>query len=204
MTPKVNFGTLQSNVLYIHWLPPQEVQILIRFDLRLAVSKIQHVQGRWKSEMHRMNQNWNWTLNSQKFSIYTKIHTPEAQALVRFTLRLATFRDTTCTWSAKRSGCTEWPQTELEHLTVKSVYTKDLPMRSKFWSVSLYDQRFPGYCTFCNYKLTTMLNVQKRTKKKITKNPKFEMLHSILYTTLVRSFLGACMNFGEPIWRWFS
>ena len=31
-----------------------EVQILVRFALRLDVSEIQHVQGRRKSEMHQM------------------------------------------------------------------------------------------------------------------------------------------------------
>ena len=35
----------------------------------VAVSEI---QGRQKSEMHRMTPNWTWTLNSQKYTVYTK------------------------------------------------------------------------------------------------------------------------------------
>ena len=49
------------------WTP--EVQILVRFALRLAVSE---KQGCKKSKMHWVTQNWTWTLNSQKYSIYTK------------------------------------------------------------------------------------------------------------------------------------
>ncbi len=44
-----------------------EVQILVRFALRFAVSEIQHVlvHGPQKSEIHRMTPNWISTLNSQ-------------------------------------------------------------------------------------------------------------------------------------------
>ncbi len=55
-----------------------ESQHLVRFALGLAVSEIQHVQGLWKMEMHRMTPNWSWTLNSQKYPTYTY---PEAQIL---------------------------------------------------------------------------------------------------------------------------
>ena len=64
-------------------------KILLCVALRLAVSEIQHAQGQRKSEMDRMAKNWTWTLNSEKEFIHTKILTPEAQILVRFTLRLA-------------------------------------------------------------------------------------------------------------------
>ncbi len=45
----------------------------------------------------------------------------------------------------------------------------------KFWSVLLYDQRFPWSCTFYNPPLTSMLNSQKEQNKtkKNDKNPKF-------------------------------
>ena len=42
-----------------------EVHILPRFALRLAVPE---TQGRQKLKMHR---NWTWTLNSQKYTMYT-------------------------------------------------------------------------------------------------------------------------------------
>ena len=53
--PKLNLNSYQSKVLYIHYTP--EAQILFRFVLRLAVSEIQHEQGRQKSEILRMTPN---------------------------------------------------------------------------------------------------------------------------------------------------
>ncbi len=44
--------------------------------------------GENKSEMHRMTPSWTWTLNGQKYSIYTKYLPPDAQILVRFAIRL--------------------------------------------------------------------------------------------------------------------
>ncbi len=119
--PKMNLSTLQSKVLYIHLVLTSEVQILVRFALWLAVSEIQHVQGQRKSEMHRMTPNWTWTLNSQKYSLYTiYLLTPGAQILVRFALRLdvpeiqhVQFR------VGEYQKCHEWPQTEREYLAVK-------------------------------------------------------------------------------------
>ncbi len=52
----------------------KEYQKCKNLGLRLAVSisEIQHVQGRRKSEMHRMTPNWTWRLNNQMYAIYTK------------------------------------------------------------------------------------------------------------------------------------
>ncbi len=118
-----------KRTLYIDSILIPEAQILVRFALRLAVSEIQGLQ---KSEMHRVTPNWTWTLNSQKYSIYTKY----------------------------------------------------LPLRSKFWSVSLYEQWFPRYRTFYNSPLTAMLNVPKKNnKKKKKKKPKIQnsKFHNSLY-----------------------
>ncbi len=112
--PKLNLNTIQAKVLYIHWILTPEVQILVRFTLRLVVSEI---QGRQKSEMHRVTPNWTWPLNSKKYPIYTTY----------------------------------------------------LPPRSKFWSVLLYDQRFPRYHTFSHFPLTPMLNVPKIEQKNLPK-----------------------------------
>ncbi len=76
------------------------------------------------------------------------------------------------------------------------MWTKYLPLTSKFWSISLYmlyDQRFPRYRTFYNFPLNTVLNIPKR-KKKIAKIWNFTILYAILVDTLPRSmheFLGA-------------
>ncbi len=72
--------------------------------------------------------------------------------------------------------CTELPQTELKHLTVKitQLYTKYLLLGLNFWSVSLYDQGFPRYRMLCNSPLTTMLKRPKKKSKK--KLPKIQSL----------------------------
>ena len=88
--PELNLNTWQSKGLYI-CIPVYTKylllmsKVLIRFALRLAVSEIKHVQGRRKTETHRMTPNQTWTLNSHP------------------------------------------------------IYTKYLPLRPKFWSISLYD-----------------------------------------------------------------
>ncbi len=85
----------------------------------IAISEIQHVhvQGQWKSKMHRMTPDWTWTLNSQKYSLYI-LNTPlSPKILVRFALQLAV-SEIEYVQVAKNWKCTEWPQTE--HLTVKS------------------------------------------------------------------------------------
>ena len=51
--------------------------------------------------------------------------------------------------------CTKWPQTDLNHLSVKStVYAEYSSPRTKFHSVSLYDQPFSRYIVVDNRKCT--------------------------------------------------
>ncbi len=162
---------------------------------------------------------WSWTLNSQKYSIYANTY--------QWGPNVGPFHSTNSLFSrynmykvSENRKCTEWPKTELEHLTVKStqytldttpwglnfgpfrpktsrfrdttcqqysqkhpVYTKDLLLGPKFWSVSLYDKRFSRYRTFYNSPLTTMLNGHKKGQ---TKFPKCQYSNfTILLTTLV-------------------
>ena len=73
-----------------------------------------------KLEMHQKTPHWTSTPNSQhlivKYSIYTKYLLQKAK-LVRFTLRRAFSKIK----FVKNRKCAEWPQTELEHLTVKGI-----------------------------------------------------------------------------------
>ena len=63
---------------------------------------------------------WTWTLNSQKYSTYRKYLTPEVQILIRFALWLAVSE----IQGRQNQKFTEWPQTELEHLTINTtLYT---------------------------------------------------------------------------------
>ncbi len=50
--------------------------------------------------MHRMSTNWTWTLNSQKYPVYT---TPEAQILLIF----SRFPDTRFSKMETNQKCTE-------------------------------------------------------------------------------------------------
>ncbi len=99
----------------------KEYQKCKNLGLWLAVSVIQHVQGRWKSEMHRMTPNWTGRLNSQKYStgIYTKI-LPMRNKLWSVSLYDYLFPGYNIYTVGENRKCTEWPQTELEDLTVKS------------------------------------------------------------------------------------
>ncbi len=99
-----------------------EAQILVRFALWLTVSEIHfvHVKGHQKSEMHRMTPNWTWTLSSQTYSIYTKYLPlrPKVSSVLLYDHPFPRYK------FAENRKCTEWPQTELEHLTGKStLYT---------------------------------------------------------------------------------
>ena len=96
---------------------PQEVQILVRFALWLAVSDIKHVQGGQKSEVHRMTLSWTLTLNSQKYSIYNK-YLPLRPKFWSVLLYDYPFPRYNMYNVGEKQKCTEWPQTELEHLTV--------------------------------------------------------------------------------------
>ncbi len=94
-----------------------------------------------KSEMHRMTPNWTWTLNSQKYSMYTK-YLPLRPKFWSVSLYDQLFLRHNMYKIGENRKSTEWLQTDLEHLTVKRtlyIYTKYLTVRLKFWSISLYD-----------------------------------------------------------------
>ncbi len=166
-----------------------------------------------------MTPNGTWTLNSQMY-LRTLNAYPRGPNFGPFRSTISVFHKI-----AENRKCTEWPQTELEHLTVKSsvytlntyprgpnfapfrstikiqgcrksethrmtptwtwtlnsqkysVYTKYLPMRRKFCSVSLFDQRFQRYHTSYNSQLTPMLNIRKR--KKMPKIQKLKLHNSL-------------------------
>ncbi len=76
------------------------------------------------------------------------------------------------------------------------MYTRYLPLRPKFWSDSLYTQRFPRYRTFYHTPLPTMLNAPPPPKKKEknAKNQKFE-ISQFFIQFWYRPFLGVCFVF---------
>ncbi len=75
-----------------------------------------------KSEMHWITPNWTWYLTG-KSTLYTLNTSIWGPNLVRFALRLAIFA-IQYVQGRQNWKCTEWPHTELEHLTVKvTLYT---------------------------------------------------------------------------------
>ncbi len=99
-------------------------------DTRLSKSK--------RSEMHRMISTSPWTLNSQKYLAHKKYLPPRPK--VRFFCFMASsFSRYKVVKNRESQKCTEWPQNDCGHVSVKStvnpVYIKYLPPRPKFWWV---------------------------------------------------------------------
>ena len=133
---RVALNTSWSKVYIPNTYP--EVQILVRFAIWSAVSKI---QGCRKSEMHQVTSDWPytfkcqrtlytlstwkcaelpWTLNGQKYHVCTTYLSPEVQIMVCFALRPAVSRYRVVENRKQIGKCNEWPQDELKHLAVKS------------------------------------------------------------------------------------
>ncbi len=59
-----------------------------------------------------------WTLNSQKYPVCIK-YLPPGSTFCPFHSTTSCFQDKGC-WKSEKSECTEWPQTDLQHLTIKN------------------------------------------------------------------------------------
>ncbi len=119
---KLNLNTGQSKVPCMDQILTTEAHIVVRFALRLTVSEIKHVQCHQISEMHQMTSNCTWTVNSQKYSIYTAYLPPRPtfSSILLYDQPFPRYK------VAKNRKCTECTQTELEHLIVKSIlYTSN-------------------------------------------------------------------------------
>ncbi len=102
-----------------------------------------------------------------KRTLYTLNTYPWGPNFSPFRSTISRFRDIWCTKWAKIGNAPNDPNWTWTLNSQKyPIYTKYSPPRSTFWSVSLYDQHFPRYCTFYHSPLTTMLNVQKKKKEK--------------------------------------
>ena len=86
------------------------------FALRPTVVEI---QGCPKSEMHRMTSEWPWTLNSQRYHLYSKYERLKP-TFWSVSLYAHPFSRYKVDENRKYRKCTAWPQTDPEHLTVKS------------------------------------------------------------------------------------
>ncbi len=108
-----------------------EAQILVHFALESAFFK---TQGHRKLEMHWVTPNWTWTLNSQKYSIYTKYL---AQRPKLWPVSLYDYPFSEIPGHQKRDVHRMTPNWTWTLDSQKyPVYTKDLTPRPKFWSVS--------------------------------------------------------------------
>ena len=135
-------------------------------------SEIQHAQGRRKSKCTEWPQNWTWILNSQKhFTLNTY---PWGLILVSFALRLAICEIQMYNMYkvGENRKCTEWPQTELEHLTVKSTLhtLNTYPWGPKFGP---FHSKTNGFQDIAHFIIPTLK--KKNKKKKNAKIPNFEI-----------------------------
>ncbi len=140
--------------------------------------------------MHRMTPNWSWTLNSQKYSIYTK-YLPLRYKFLSVSLYALPFPRYKVVNMVKNWKCTEWPQTELEHLTAKSTLctVNTYPWGPNFGPFCSTASGFEDIAHFNHSPLTTMLNGQKKNKKNCQKSKiwNFTILLTTLLETLPRS-----------------
>ncbi len=93
---------------------------------------------------HRMTQNWTWTLNSKntlytKYMLNTYVRGPN---IGPFSSASSRFLDTRLSKSEMHRITPNWTWTR--NSQKYPTCTKYLPLRSKFWSVLLSEQRFPG------------------------------------------------------------
>ena len=131
--------------------------------------------------MRRLTPSWIWTHNSQKYSIYTETLISETQILVRFTLWRIVFEIQGCQ-DRKNQKCTEWPQSDLEDLAVKSALQKatTYPRGPNF-----DDQSFSRSGTLiiphC-YRVKRPPTQKKKKKKNNCKKRKNLIFHNSLYS----------------------
>ncbi len=128
------------------------------------------IQGCQKSEMHRMTPEWPQALIGQKYPVYTEYSPPRPkfhsvsfydQALLRYKL-------------VKNWQCTEWPQKDLDMLSVKS----NLPTQN-------IRPRGPNFTTFHS-------TVSRFSRYKVVENRKCTEWPRITWTTQVSK--GPCIH----------
>ena len=93
--------------------------------------------------MHRLTPNWTWTLNSQKYLMYTE-HLPLRPRFWSISLYDQPFPRYKLYKVGKNRKCNDWPQINLQHLTVKStLYTlKTYPRGPNFHPFCSTTSRF--------------------------------------------------------------
>ncbi len=166
MTPNLPLNTWQWKVLCIHERLASEAQILVHFAQQPLFSLFFRDTRLLKSEMHQMTPNRSWTLISQKSKVplstkYLPLR-PKVWSVSLYGQRFPRYK------VAEYRKCTEWPQTELQHLTVKStLYTLNTyPRGPNFAPFRSTTSGFQDITLFYNSALTTMLNTHKKNQKK--------------------------------------
>ncbi len=122
-----------------------------------------------------MTTNRTWTLNSQRYPVYVKYlpHRPRVWSVLMYDQRFRRYK------VVKIVECTESPQTEFEHLTVKST----------LYSLNTYStglQFGPFCCTSSCFRETRLSKIWKCTEWQQTefehlKVRKVSCIHQILY-----------------------
>ncbi len=139
--------------------------------------------------MHWMTPNWIWTLSSQKYFIHT-ICLPLRPKFCSVLLYKWSFPRYNMYKVGENRKCTEWPQTELEHLTVKNtLYTLNTyPWRPNFGPLrSTISRMWDKTCTRSakignapnDPKLNLTVKSTLYTLKSYPWGPNFHLFHSM-------------------------
>ena len=128
-----------SNVPHIFITIVHESQISLRFALWPALFEIQAILR----QVHWMTPNWPWTLQCQ-ITLYYITTVPESQISLHFALQPAVLELQAILRHVHRMT-SKWPWILLGQRY--TTYVLLVSPSLKFWSVLLYDQRFPWYST---------------------------------------------------------
>ncbi len=142
-----------------------EAQVLVHFALRSVVFKI---PGHRNSEIHQITPNWTWTLNSQNYSIYIEylLQRPKFWSISLYNKPFQRYK-------VKNRKYTEWPQTEFEHITVKST----------LYILNTYPW-CPNFGPFHSMTSSFQDTIKVTENRKCTEWPQTELGHLTVKTTL--------------------
>ncbi len=105
---------LKSTLFTVNTYPRSP--IVVRFTLWTAIFKMQGCRNSEKLQMHHLTSDWLWTLSGQKYPVYGKYLCPRPKLWSLYLYGQPVRRNKVC---RKCEKCTEWPQTDLEQLTIK-------------------------------------------------------------------------------------
>ncbi len=92
-----------------------EAQTLVHFTLRPVVF---HIWGCWKLKVYWMTSDWPWTLNCQKYPVYTEYLPPRPKfsSVLLYNPLFSRYK------AVENQKCTNWPWTDLSKVPVPCMH----------------------------------------------------------------------------------